>query len=497
MHSFPLRGLIRERSVHYRLVVFALLAAVQVTLILAITVLAIGLPAIQRDLGLRPGQLALVSAGYGLTFAGLLLPGGRLADLLGARRTFLVGLAIFGGASIGVAVAGGFVVALAARLGQGVGAALVAPAAMALLQAVYPDPAEHRRAAARWGTLAPIGATAGIVVSGLTAALDAWRFGLLIPAGVATIALAAGTWLPPNGGGSPPGGLRAAAMRIDVPGTMLAALGITALSYGLVTAGDHGWSSPVARASLVIAVAGLAGFVVVEVRSREPLVPLPFLRADGRGFALGAVLLAAGAHASTGFFLALYLQQVRGLSALTTTAAFLPLLLVLPLAGAAATRLLRRLRPQRLIAAGLAIAAAGLAAISQISVGPSSVGLLPLGLVLLPAGVALTFAAATVVAVPADRARAGLAGALLNTAIELGPAIGVAILVALAGTRTKQLIVDGLSPLAAATGGYRVAFAAAAAALAVAAVLVARPIRRRVPRQSRSGTDPDTPITGG
>ena len=486
MHPIPVRAHIQERSVQNRALAFGLLAAVQTTLILAITVLAIGLPAIARDLGLRPGQLALVSAGYGLAFSALLLPGGRLADRLGPRRAFLVGVAVLGLASVGVAAAPGFAAALAARLGQGVGAALAAPAAVALLRGLYPDPDAYGRASARWGTLAPIGATAGIVVSGLAAAADVWRVGPLIPAAVALVALLAGARLLPAPPPTP-------STTIDVPGAVLAVVGGTTLSYALTAAGDHGWSAPPALVALVVAVAALAGFVIVEATTRAPLVPPSFLRSPGRGLALGAVLLAAAAHASTGFFLALYFQQVRGRSALATTAAFLPLLLALPLAGAVATRLLRVVRPLPLVAAGLAVSAAGLGAIGRLGPDTPYVGPLLLGLLALPVGIALTFTAATVVAVHgADRAQAGLAGALLNTAVELGPAVGLAGLVAVAGTRTTQLAERGQPPLVAQAGGYALAFTVAALALAAAAVGVALALRRGRPPES-AGARPDSP----
>jgi MFS family permease len=470
--SRSIRALIQDRSVHNGSLAFGLLATVQVTLILAITVLAIGLPAVARDLSLRSGELALVSAGYGLAFSALLLPGGRLADRLGPRRAFLVGVAVLGVASVGVATAGGFASALAARLGQGAGAALTAPAAVALLRVLYPDPDAYGRVTARWGTLAPIGATAGIVVSGLVAAADAWRAGLLIPAAVAGVALATGARLLPAPAPTP-------STTIDIPGAVLVAVGATTLSYGLTTAGDRGWSAPYALVALAVAVAALAGFLVVEARSRAPLVPPSFVRSAGRALALGAVLLAAAAHASTGFFLALYFQQVRGRSALATTAAFLPLLLVLPLAGAGAARLLRVVRPLPLVAAGLAVSAAGLCAVGRLGPDTPYVGPLLLGLLILPVGVALTFAAAAVVAGQGvDRAQAGLAGALLNTAIELGPALGLAGLVAVASTRTTQLAARGQPPLVAQTGGYALAFTVAALALAGAALGVAVALRR-------------------
>jgi len=285
---------IQDRTIHYRRRAFALLAVVQVTLILAITVVAIGLPAIQRDLGLFPGQLALVSAGYGLAFSGLLLLGGRLADVVGPRRTFLVGLTVFGAASLGVGAASGFVSALVSRLGQGVGAALAAPAAMSLLRVLYPDSAEHAKAAARWGALAPIGATAGIVVSGVAVAVGSSRGALALPVAVAAIGVAAGRGMLPDAGPSASG-------RLDLPGAAAAALGIGALSYGPVTAGDHGWSSPVALTALTVGVVALLGLAVIEANSGAPLVPPVFLRSPGRVVALVAVMIAAAGHAATGF----------------------------------------------------------------------------------------------------------------------------------------------------------------------------------------------------
>lgn len=467
---------IQERSVQYRGRAFTLLALVQVTLILAITVVAIGLPAIQRDLDLRPGQLALVSAGYGLAFSGLLLLGGRLADVLRPRRTFLIGLVVFGVASIGVGFASGFISALVARLGQGVGAALAAPSAMALLRTLYPEPAEHTRAAARWGALAPIGATAGILASGLAVTAGSWRAALVIPVAVAAVGVATARAVLPDPASSSSG-------RLDLPGAALAAGGIGALSFGLVTAGDHGWSSPLALGALSAGVLALVGFAVVETTSRTPLVPPSFLRTPGRAVALIAVMVAAAGHASTGFFLALYFQQVRGMSALATTAAFLPLLLVLPLAGMASTRLLRAFRPLPLTATGLAIAAVGLAALARITPSSPYAGMTLIGLLLLPVGVGLTFSATTVVAVHgADRSRAGLAGGLLNTAIELGPALGLAGLVALATTRTSHLLDHGWLSEAATTGGYHWAFIAAAAVLVTSASAIALVSMRRSPR---------------
>lgn len=337
-----------------------------------------------------------------------------------------------------------------------------------------------------WGALAPIGATAGVLVSGLAVAVGSWRVGLIVPGVVAAASVVVGRRVLPDAAPTSSG-------RIDLPGAALAAVGMGSLSYGLVTAGDHGWSSSVALAALTVGVVGLVALAVVESTCHTPLVPPSFLRSPHRGIALVAVMIAAAAHASKGFFLALYFQQVRGMSALITTAAFLPLLLVLPLAGMVTSRLLGAVRPLPLIAAGLATAAVGLTALSRITVDSPYVGMTLTGLLLLPAGVALTFSAATVMAIHgADHSRAGLAGGLLNTAVELGPALGLAGLVAFATTRTNQLLAQGQLPEAAATGGYRWALAAAAALLGITATALAL-LSRRPSRQSSGPTDDGDP----
>lgn len=457
---------------------FGLLATIQVTLILAITVIAIALPAVQRDLGLTAGQLALVSAGYGLAFSGLLLLGGRLADMLGHRRMLELGLAIFGLASAAAGVAPGFGGLLVARLVQGVGAALAAPAAMALVRAVFPDGNRQKRAVAAWGGLAPIGATLGILVSGVAVTWASWRWGLALPGAVAAVAVVASRRLLPDGARPVPGGL-------DVPGAVLVTIGVAALSYGLVTAGDDGWSSVAARVALLAGTVALAGFAAVESKAAAPLVPLPILRSPRRAGALTAVMVVAAGHASLGFFLALYFQDIRGLSPIATTAAFLPLLLPLPLAGLAAARLVPRLGSYTVAAAGLALGATGLLLIGRIGVDTPYAGTFLVGLLVFPVGAGLTFSGGTVLAVQDTEAtRAGLAGGLVNTAVELGPTLGLAVLVSLSSTRTASLLDGGHGPASATASGYGFALTTAAAVFAVAAVglaVLGRRFRRDLP----------------
>ncbi|HEY3951795.1 MAG TPA: MFS transporter [Streptosporangiaceae bacterium] len=249
---------------------FALLGTVQVTLIFTITLVAVPLPAIGREFGLGTSGLVLVSAAYGLAFSGLLLFGGRLADRFGGRPLFTTGLAVFAVGSAVAAAAPDTATLIAARFTEGIGAALTAPAAMTLLPRLFPDPGRHARAMATWGGLSVLGATAGIVLSGVVTTWVSWRWMFVIAVLVSlTARLLTPRWLPATG---PPRRRPA----LDPPGAVLATAGITLLSYGLVISGGHAWS----RASVLIPIAAglglLAAFAVAESRRRDPLLPAAF-----------------------------------------------------------------------------------------------------------------------------------------------------------------------------------------------------------------------------
>ena len=303
-------------------VVFPLLGAVQVTLIAAITLLAVPLPAIQREFGLAQGELALLSSGYGLAFGGLLLLGGRLADLRGAHRTLRAGLTLFGAAGVAGAAAPAFGVLLAARLAQGAGAALAAPAALALVTRIHPEGPRRARALAVWGTLSVSGAVGGSLLSGLVASVASWRWCLLLPVAVAVAGLLSRSV---RHAGAPaavsPGAAGDGRERLDLPGALLGTGGLVLLGHGLLTA-----TGP---APAVAGLALLAAFAVVESRTARPLLPPRMLVDRARRVALPVILVTAAASAAVMFFLSLYFQQVRGMSAAQTSAAFLPNLLVL------------------------------------------------------------------------------------------------------------------------------------------------------------------------
>ena len=452
---------------------FALLGTVQVTLVFTITLIAVPLPAIGREFGLGHSSLILVSTAYGLSFSGLLLFGGRLADRRGARVALTAGLVVFAVASSVAAAAPGFAVLVAARFAQGAGATLVAPAALAVLRAIIPGEGRHARALATWGGLSVLGATAGIVLSGVVTTWVSWRWMFAVALLVSLVALVlTPRWLPPV---APSG--RAT---LDLPGAALATAGVTLVSYGLVVTGGHAWSSAAVAVPLITGLALLAAFAAAELRSRDPLLPPVFLADRRRAIGLLAIAFSAAGTAVTFLYLTLYLQQSRGWTPLRTSLAFAPYALSLVTVGRLASRLVVRFGARAVTGAGLAIAATGLFLLARL--GPDTAyaaGLLP-GIVLLPAGAALTFASAAVLAAGGvPRQQAGLAGGLMNTAMELGPTLGLALLTAVAAARASHATAAGASPQAAVASGYAWALGTAGLAFALLAVLAAIPVPPR------------------
>jgi len=466
---------------------FLLLGAMQFTLIAAITLVIAALPAVQAEFGVGRGELALVTAGYGLAFGGLLLLGGRLADWLGRRRVFVWGVLLFGAASAVAAFAPAFGLLLVARFAQGCGAALAAPAALALVPAVYPDPALRARALAVWGGLSGGGAAGGMLLSGALVTWFSWRWAFGIPALAAVVVALAAPRLLPRG-------LAPAGGRVDLAGGLLAASGLTTLSYGLFATETHGWLTAAVLVPLLAAAVLLACFVWAEARVSAPLLPLSFLASRRRAAALLVILLASAGTASSAFFLALYFQQVRGLSPLLTSAAFLPYALV-PLAGTVAARLVPRIGTAGLTGLGLGSAGVGLGLLARLSADTAYAPLLLSGLVIYAAGAGHAFSGATVAALEdAPGHQAGLAGGLVNTAMEVGPTLGLALLLSLAALRTARLSAAGHDAAAAVTGGYAFAFGAAAIAYLLAAALCAFALRHASPRTTGFA---DKPMAAG
>ncbi|MGW1779433.1 MFS transporter [Streptomyces sp. NPDC002143] len=430
-------GAARVVAVRHRCA-FVLLCGVQTTLIFTLAVIAVPLPRIGREFGLDRADLILLSAAYGLTFAGLVLFGGRLADRYGGRRALTAGLALFAAASAAAPLAPGIGALLAARFAQGAGAALVAPAAMAVLRAVFPSPAAYGRAMATWGGLSVLGATAGNLLSGVISALSSWRWTFAVPLVVAIAALALTPRLLPDTASS-------RGRTLDLPGALLATLGITLASYGLVVTDAEPWSSAGVLVPLLGGAALLAAFWYVERRARDPLLPPRFLFDRRRGLALMAIALSACATAMTFVVLSLHLQQARDWSQLQISAAFVPFAVALIASGRTAGPLIGRYGAGTVMAAGLVTGAAGLALLAFTGLDartPYTYGLLP-GLVLLPAGTAASFAGAAVLATEGvPQQQTGLAGGVLNTAMEFGPTVLFACLLTLGGD-ARSLAVTG------------------------------------------------------
>lgn len=434
---------------------FVLLGCVQVTLIAAITVLTVALPDVQANLHTDEAGLVFASSAYGVAFGGFLLLGGRIADHLGHRRTLVAALSAFTLACLVASLAPTVSALVAARFGQGTAAALAAPSAMALLTTVFPDPARRTRAIATWGVFASVGATLGTVLSGLVLTWASWRWVFVPPAVVSVlVALLAPRVVPP--GPSPHH------TQLDLPGAATVTAGLAVVIYGL---GDA------SIAWILAGIALLAAFAVIEARSATPLVPLSFLLPPRRILALAAIMLTAAAMTVTYFILALYLQQIRGYSPLATSAMFLPPAMVLLAAGPLTGRIRPRLGTWLPLAAGLALAGAGCLLLGSIGYRNPGAAELFVGLLVFCLGAGVSFSASMVLATTNTQDhRASVSAAVANTAMEIGPPLGLTVLIALASASAAAQ--RHLPPPVAASHGYAMAFHLAAAGFVVTTAFV-------------------------
>ncbi|MEU3859977.1 MFS transporter [Streptomyces sp. NPDC028722] len=463
----------------------AALAGAQFTVMLATSVVNVALPRIRAGVGLSDGGTTWVVNAYGLAFGALLLAGGRAADLFGRRRTLLAGLALFGTASLAAGLAHSAGPLIAARTAQGVGAAVVAPAALALVMDVFPPGPGRGRALGVWGAVSGAGAAAGVLLGGLLTQLLGWAWTFhAVALGTAVVAGGVAAFVPRVPGGRPG--------RFDVLGATAVTAALTALVWALTTARRTGWSAAPVLAALALAAVLLAVFARLEHRHPDPLLP-PRLFATGTVTA-GNVLMALLGSVWTAlfFFLPLYQQQVLGYGPLVTGLGQLPLAAATMLGSTVAPRLARRPGPPVTAATALLTEAAGLLWLSRIRAdgGYWSDVLGPAVLIGLGLGVAFVQLTALAVAgVP--RADAGLAGGLVNTTRQAGGAAGLAVLTTLAGSVTAHAAA-GRTHAEALTTGYRTAFAVSAALLALSAALAPALARRRAVPAA-----PDTvPLTG-
>jgi EmrB/QacA subfamily drug resistance transporter len=456
---------------------FAVLAVAYFMTIVDLTIVNVALPTVGRDLHFSESGLQWVVTAYGLTFGGLLLLGGRAADLLGRRRMFMVGTGVFTAASLacGLANDAGFLIVM--RGVQGAGAAIVLPAALSIVMNMFAEGADRNKALGLWGGVAATGGTVGLITGGLVTKYIGWEyiFFLNIPIGLAAMTLAPRV--------VPESRLETTRRRYDPLGALTVTGGLLLLVYAISTAPNDGWGT--ARTIGLLAASGalLVSFLFVETRVEAPLLPLRMLRmrtvagANSVGFLLGASFYAYI------FIGTLYMQQVLGYSALETGAAWLAASVTSVALAGLSQALVTRIGAAPVMAAGMAMITAGTAWATRVGVhghfwpdlaGPFFVA---------GAGTAFAFIPISIAGLAGVAERdAGLASGLLNTAQQLGGAIGVAITSTVAASHTATLTADGRLPDAALTGGFEWAFWVCAA-IAVAAVPIGLVVPRRVAPQ--------------
>ncbi|MEO3871149.1 MFS transporter [Nonomuraea sp. B12E4] len=448
----------------------ALIALAQFIVIMDTSIIGVALPRIQEDLGFSQENLSWVFNAYVVAFGGLLLLGGRLSDLFGARRLFGAGWIILLAGSLIAGVAPEVWVELTGRAVQGVGAALIAPSALTLLMMLFGhNPGELTRALALYGAAAPAGGTAGVFLGGVITEYLSWPWVFYINIPIALVALLATGPLMPAA--------QARRGSIDVLGTLTVTLGLGAAVFAIVRAPEVGWGSAQTWIVLAAAVALLAAFVAIQARRREPLMRLSIFRAPDLSAANLTQLLLGGAWIPMWFFLNLYLQQVLGYSAFPSGAALLPMTVLIMIGMIVlAPRAIGRLGPKAVTVTGLVLLAAGMAWLSLVSPdGSFAVDVLPASLVA-ALGMSLAFIPSLGTAISAARPEeGGLASGIVNTSYQVGSALGLAAMTAVAAANGS----DQLGDLPALTSGFSSAFVGAAGIALAGALLAAATLRGR------------------
>ncbi|MEV6222350.1 MFS transporter [Nocardia fluminea] len=454
----------------------AVIAAAQFMVIMDTSIIGIALPEMQAELGFTPGDLTWVFNAYVVAFGGLLLLGGRLSDLLGARRVFAAGWVVLGAGSVVAGAAGTVGVELAGRAIQGGGAALIAPSALTLLMMLFGgSPQELTKALAVYGAAAPAGGTAGVFLGGVITEYISWPWVFYINIPIAALALIAVPLLMPA----------APARRgsIDIAGSATVTAGLAAAVYAIVQAPEVGWTSGETWGVLAAAAALLAGFVAIQSRRREPLMRLSIFRAPNLAAANFAQFALAAAWVPMWFFLNLYLQQVLGYSAFPSGAALLPMTTLIMLGMVVlAPRAMQRFGAKPMIVTGLIVLGLGLAVMSLVR--PSGnfwIDVLPASLIA-AGGMSLAFIPSLGTAISAARPEeGGLASGIVNVSYQVGSALGLAAMTAVAAAFGASELGDA----SALTDGYSAAFLGAGVlALAGAGITAAT---MRTPAADKAG----------
>ncbi len=446
----------------------ALLGVTQLAISLDLAIVNLALPSIQDDLDVSHANLQWVASAYAVALGGFVLLGGRAADLFGRRRMLMVGLAVFGLGSLAAGLAWDEVALIGARGLQGLGAAVVTPAALSLLAATFPEGRERNVALGVWGAVGGLGGVAGLLLGGVLAGSLGWQwtFFVNLPVVVATIMLAPRVLAESRDGRE---------RRFDALGAVLVTAGLSSAVITISRAATVGWASPATLAAGALSLATLTAFVHVELRADDPLVRFSILRRRVvRAANVGAVLVTATV-APMFLLLTLYLQQVLGFSPLRAGLAYVTIAATTTLWSAVASRLVSRLGPRPVLATGLGLLAIGLWSFSRAPADGSYVRDLLPGFLVVAIGMAFAFVSVNVAALTGVEARdAGLGSGLVGTSQQIGAALGLALLSSIAVAQADAGERAGDSASVALTGGIQAAFGVGAlvASAGVAAVLL-------------------------
>jgi EmrB/QacA subfamily drug resistance transporter len=449
----------------------AVLAVAQFMVVLDASIVNVALPSIKTALGFSESSLPWVVSAYTLAFGGFLMLGGRAADLFGRRRVFMVGLVVFSAASL----AGGFATSagwlIVARGVQGLGAAIVSPAALSIVTTTFTEGAERNKALGIWGALAGAGGAVGVLMGGILTSGLGWEWVLFVNVPIGLIAAFAAPRFVRESRGHE-------RTSMDVAGAVSVTAGLSVLVYALLDAHSAGWGSFQTIGLLALAVLLLVAFVVIELRTRFPLMPLSIFRNRNVASADAVALLVGASLFSMFFFISLYLQQVLGDSAMRAGLSYLPLAFAIIFSAGAASQLVTRVGPKPVLVAGLTFTTVGLVLFTQVSAGGSFAGDVLVPSVIVAIGLGLSFVSLTITAMSGvTHHEAGLASGLLNTAQQVGGALGLAVLSSVAAARTSDVLgsAGGRSSHAALTNalteGFQRAFAVGAGFAALGVVL--------------------------
>jgi len=444
-------------------------------IVLDVTIVGVALPSIRTDLGFTESSLAWVVNAYLIVFGGFLLLGGRLGDLFGHRRLFLIGISLFTLASLACGLATSQGMLVAARAVQGLGGAIVSAVALSLMMMLFTEPAERAKAMGIFGFVASGGGSIGVLLGGILTDVLSWHWIFLVnvPIGVAVVALSLRL--------IPSERAEAVAQRLDVAGAVAVTVSLMLAVFAIVNGNDVGWVTPRTLGLLAIAVALFGLFLAIEAKISSPLMPLDLFRLRNLSVANIVGVLWAAAMFAWFFLSALYLQLVLGYSPLEVGLGFLPGNIIMGvLSVAVSARLVMRFGVRIPLAAGLGVAGVGLLLFARAPVdGNYVVDVLP-SMILLGFGAGIAFNPVLFAAMSdVQPTEAGLASGIVNTAFMMGGALGLAVLASVAAQRTDTLLADGSDELSALTGGYHVAFLLGAIFAFAAAAVGAAFLRTR------------------